>query len=206
MDFTTYDDRRTPDQRSNVNIAYYPAVRPFRESGLLALDLANTWDPYQADPERLADTRELSRFLHEHGFDGQASHATLEHCRALRARLLAILTAPDSRELIARLNVFLSEVSEGAMVAKRLGGGWSVSLKPRSRARLVDRLAGKAAGEIVELVTTHGPERIRSCQASPCIEVFVDTSRNGRRRYCSHRCANRVNAARHRRRQRTGSA
>jgi predicted RNA-binding Zn ribbon-like protein len=206
MDFTAYDDRPTPDQRSNVNIAYYPAVRPFRESGLLALDLGNTWDPYLADPERLVDTRALSRFLREHGFEGRVSRSTLEQCRALRARLLAIFTAPDPVELVARLNVFLSDVSEGAMVAKRLDGGWSVSLKPRSRARLVDRLAEKAAGDIVELVTTHGPERIRSCQASPCIEVFVDTSRNGRRRYCSHRCANRVNAARHRRRQRAGMA
>jgi hypothetical protein len=42
--------------------------------------------------------------------------------------------------------------------------------------------------------------RIRQCEAAPCIEVFVDRSRNGRRVYCSRRCADRVNASRHRQR------
>lgn len=176
-------------------------MRPFRETGLLALDLANTWDPYLADPERLADTRALSRFFEEHGLDARATRSTLEHCRALRARLRKILTAPGPRELVARLNVFLAEVSPATVVAQRLDGGWAASLRTRSRGRVDERLAQKVAAELVDLVTTHGPERIRSCQASPCVEVFVDTSRNGRRRYCSHRCANRVNAARHRRRQ-----
>lgn len=181
-------------------------MRPFRESGLLALDLANTWDPYLADSERLTDTSELSRFFHEYGFDEQASQSTLERSRALRARLLEILTAPEPEELVARLNVFLSALSPEAMIARRLDGGWALSLKTGSRGRVDERLAEQVAAELVELVTAHGPERIRSCQASPCIEVFVDTSRNRRRRYCSHRCANRVNAARHRRRQRGKAA
>lgn len=177
-------------------------MRAFRETGLLAIDLANTWDPYLADPERLPDRHALSRFFGEHGLEEPVSRATLERCLALRARLLEIFAAPDTNELIARLNAFLSEVAAGAMVVNREGGGWKIALKFRSRPRVDERLAGVIAAELVDLVTTHGPERIRSCQASPCIEVFLDTSRNGRRKYCSHRCANRVNAARHRRRER----
>jgi predicted RNA-binding Zn ribbon-like protein len=61
-----------------------------------------------------------------------------------------------------------------------------------------DRL--RCATELTDLVTDVGPERIRECEAAPCIEVFVDSSRNGRRVYCSRRCANRVNASRHRQR------
>ncbi|HLU95849.1 MAG TPA: CGNR zinc finger domain-containing protein, partial [Thermobifida alba] len=36
------------------------------------------------------------------------------------------------------------------------------------------------------------------CARDGCRTVFVDTSRNGRRRFCSVTCANRVNVAAHR--------
>lgn len=43
--------------------------------------------------------------------------------------------------------------------------------------------------------------RIGSCDRDGCDTVFVDTSRNGRRRFCSTKCANRVAVANHRHRQ-----
>ncbi len=39
------------------------------------------------------------------------------------------------------------------------------------------------------------------CAADPCDRVFVDTSKNGTRRFCSTRCQNRAKAAAHRRRR-----
>ncbi|GAA5167262.1 CGNR zinc finger domain-containing protein [Amycolatopsis dongchuanensis] len=50
------------------------------------------------------------------------------------------------------------------------------------------------------------PQRIGSCGRPGCATVFVDTSRNGRRRFCSPECANRAHVAAHRRRQRAGTA
>lgn len=44
-------------------------------------------------------------------------------------------------------------------------------------------------------------QRIGWCGREGCGTVFIDTSRNGRRRFCSTRCANRVAVAQHRRRQ-----
>ena len=44
-------------------------------------------------------------------------------------------------------------------------------------------------------------QRIGSCDREGCGTVFVDTSRNGRRRFCSTKCANRVAVANHRQRQ-----
>ncbi|MGV9409878.1 CGNR zinc finger domain-containing protein [Nocardia sp. NPDC003693] len=44
------------------------------------------------------------------------------------------------------------------------------------------------------------PTRIGCCARPGCAIVFVDTSRNGRRRYCSTRCATQVHVADHRRR------
>ncbi|WP_431957602.1 CGNR zinc finger domain-containing protein [Nocardia lijiangensis] len=45
------------------------------------------------------------------------------------------------------------------------------------------------------------PGRIGRCARPGCALVFVDTSRNGRRRFCSTRCSNRVHVADHRMRR-----
>ncbi|WP_067816530.1 CGNR zinc finger domain-containing protein [Nocardia inohanensis] len=44
------------------------------------------------------------------------------------------------------------------------------------------------------------PARIGCCAREGCGIVFVDTSRNGKRRFCTTRCSTRVHVARHRRR------
>nr|WP_246461539.1 CGNR zinc finger domain-containing protein [Nocardia transvalensis] len=44
------------------------------------------------------------------------------------------------------------------------------------------------------------PTRIGRCAREGCPAVFIDTSRNGRRRFCSTRCSTRVHVAEHRRR------
>jgi predicted RNA-binding Zn ribbon-like protein len=52
--------------------------------------------------------------------------------------------------------------------------------------------------------TLGGPRaaRLRRCQGSRCLLLFVDTSRSGRRRWCSmERCGNRAKVAAHRRRR-----
>jgi predicted RNA-binding Zn ribbon-like protein len=175
-------------------------VRSYRETRMLAIDLANTLDPYLAEPERLPDAEALRRFLGEHGIDAPVNRRDLQRCKALRGRLLHVLTAPNAADLVARLNAIIAEVITGAEVVARPDRGWALALTPRPRRRLDERLAAIAVGELVDLVSTVGPERIRACNAAPCREIFVDTSRNARRLYCSRRCANRLNATRHRHR------
>jgi predicted RNA-binding Zn ribbon-like protein len=51
-----------------------------------------------------------------------------------------------------------------------------------------------------------GADRFGSCADPRCGGVFLDTSRNRSRRYCSDRCASRANVAAHRERQRSGSS
>lgn len=169
------------------------APRPFRETDVLALDLVNTWDPYLADPERLPDLPALRRFLAEHTIAGPVRHADLDACRALRARLRAIVEAPSPATFDA-LGAHLRCVPV-------LGDDWRLGLKAGPAATLAQRLGVTALAELAELLRRHGPERMRQCAGAPCRDAFVDTSRNGRRRYCSQRCANRVNAAAHRARQ-----
>ena len=50
-----------------------------------------------------------------------------------------------------------------------------------------------------------GAGRLGVCSASPCTNVYVDTSPNQSRRYCSERCSSRANVAAYRARQKAGS-
>ena len=57
---------------------------------------------------------------------------------------------------------------------------------------------GWAAGCATGLAVVLGSEfhdRLGVCTAPRCDRVYVDTSRNGTRRYCSTACQNRVKAA-----------
>jgi predicted RNA-binding Zn ribbon-like protein len=178
-------------------------MRRFCETGILAIDLVNTLDPYLAEPERLPDAEALRGFLGEYGIGTRITRHDLQRCRALRGKLLHVLTASTAADLVTRLNAMIAEASTGAEVVACADDGWALALTSRPRLRLDERLAAAAVGELVDLVETVGPERIRACTAAPCREIFVDTSRNGRRLYCSRRCANRLNATRHRHRQRS---
>jgi len=51
------------------------------------------------------------------------------------------------------------------------------------------------------LVCDLGPTRLGVCSANPCRNVYVDTSPNLSRRYCSDRCSSRANVAAYRARQ-----
>jgi predicted RNA-binding Zn ribbon-like protein len=50
--------------------------------------------------------------------------------------------------------------------------------------------------------TELGVSRLGVCQALPCRQVYLDTSTNRSRRYCSERCATRANVAAYRQRRR----
>jgi hypothetical protein len=63
------------------------------------------------------------------------------------------------------------------------------------------RIKAYTAGGLAHLVCDD-PGRIGHCGRAGCGTVYVDTSRNGRRRFCSSRCATRVHVAHHRDRQR----
>lgn len=53
----------------------------------------------------------------------------------------------------------------------------------------------------LEVVRNADPARLRECDADDCVRWFVDTSKGGRRRWCSMaRCGNRAKVARYRRR------
>lgn len=60
--------------------------------------------------------------------------------------------------------------------------------------------AATAAG-LAYVVCFASADRLGRCARASCGQAFVDTSRNGRRAYCTVRCANNDAVARHRQRQ-----
>jgi predicted RNA-binding Zn ribbon-like protein len=68
-------------------------------------------------------------------------------------------------------------------------------------ADVVSRAKDTTAGGLAMCMSFAGGGRLGRCGRDGCEIVYVDTSRNGRRRFCSPACANRVNVAAHRARR-----
>ena len=71
---------------------------------------------------------------------------------------------------------------------------------------VAELLVGEALIGLAFLVCDLGPTRLGICDASPCTNVYVDTSPNQSRRYCSDRCSSRANVAAYRARQKETKA
>jgi predicted RNA-binding Zn ribbon-like protein len=69
-------------------------------------------------------------------------------------------------------------------------------------AGLTARVRALTAAGVAHAIDDGAGHRLRVCNRDGCGIAFVDTSRNGRRHFCNVRCANQVNVARHRLRQR----
>ena len=68
-------------------------------------------------------------------------------------------------------------------------------------ASVSELLVSEALLGLATLVCDLGPTRMGVCSAAPCTNVYVDTSPNQSRRYCSDRCSSRANVAAYRARQ-----
>jgi predicted RNA-binding Zn ribbon-like protein len=68
-------------------------------------------------------------------------------------------------------------------------------------------LLSSVAQDAIDVLGGPRGARLKRCEGSRCALLFVDTSRSGRRRWCSmERCGNRAKAAAHRRRRKEGDS
>jgi predicted RNA-binding Zn ribbon-like protein len=165
----------------------------------LAVDLVNTWDVLESDPELLRDAATLKRFLARRGY-GEAlriNSRDLAEVRALRESLRATFTAEDEDAAVRELNGVLAR-SAAKPQFERSGQEWEV----RWVGRLSDSVATATAMSLLEAIRDDGWDRFGICAGAPCCCVFVDRSKNHSRRFCSDLCADRVAQALHRERRR----
>ncbi|MEP7090637.1 MAG: CGNR zinc finger domain-containing protein [Nocardioidaceae bacterium] len=117
--------------------------------------------------------------------------------------------AGDEGGVVSRLNALLAKHPVTPYIAGHgdAPGGerWHMHVADR-RSSVSELLIAESLMGLSTLVCDLGATRLGVCDASPCAFVFVDTSPNQSRRYCSDRCSSRANVAAFRARQKAGVA
>ena len=156
----------------------------------------------QADGDELTDVAALDAFVTTWGWTGsrRGTDEELAQVRALRPRLRTLWDL-DQDGVAELVNLLLRESRTLPQLVTH--GPWGYHLHATTPdAPLADRMSVEAAMAFVDVVRLQQLDRLRVCDASTCDDVFVDLSKNRTRRYCGTSCANRVNVAAFRARQR----
>jgi len=139
--------------------------------------------------------------------DAAAAASAVARARALREALYALFSAraagrSASRADLARVNAALAAALGELKVEPRDGGyGWSWERPGDPLTAPLRPIARSAA----ELLVSPELERVRECHGATCTWLFLDSSRNRSRRWCSmESCGNRAKARRHYRRRKSG--
>ncbi|MER5475699.1 ABATE domain-containing protein [Streptomyces sp. NPDC002734] len=175
--------------RSHTGVAYR------FDPGALCLELLTTGGPgpyrrYEVlhEPADLAAWAERSRLTPTPALD--VSAAEVADARAVRDALFRVVLArtrgehPPSGDL-KTLNAAAARPAMAPAVAPDGTRQWAGT--PTGT-----QLTATVARDAVELLTGPFAHRVRTCAAEDCHLVYVDTSRPGRRRWCSmEHCGNR---------------
>lgn len=187
----------------------------------LCLDLANTWGG-RPDPtsDRLRSYEDLVRFSLQAGLIGDdeadallaaandeptLTADILTEARELREAIYHVFSARAHDRAIAEEDVAaLNRSLERALPRLRLrAGGGCCRWEWSAPAEALDRILWPMVRSAAELLTGADVERIGECDAPTCSWLFLDRSRNRRRRWCDMAtCGNRAKARRYYRRHR----
>jgi hypothetical protein len=162
-----------------------------RSAVQLGVSLANQWP---ADLDSLVMRCVDAGFVFDTGQPTSRDHSfTAEFISEWRD--VAAASDPVSRS--TRLNALLATHASAPRLTDHAASGWHLHFRDdnisagRSLATLI------SVGTAVHLAA-RGIDRIGICAAHNCDRVYADVSRNGRQRYCSPVCGNRMAARRHR--------
>lgn len=166
-------------------------------AALLAAALANTAAPAGAD-----EIRDVVRGYHR----SPVPRLQATQARALldwSARLREVFASASVGRKVELANELLAASASRPYISRH--DGLAPHLHYTGEAEdIVTRVRAFTAGGVAHLIC-RDPARLTCCASEDCPTVYVDVSRNGRRRFCSVRCANRVHVADHRKRRTTGS-
>ena len=187
-----------------------PRTDPFEWcGGHPALDLVNTLDERRSDApiETLATYRDLVQFVELAGLvssslaarlvkhDGRACARIAQRTRRMRERLHDVLAAAHPGRPARRLDLdAISAAVHAAHAARRLVACPSPGMANHDWSRASAReIPMHACALVVErLLVDEDRVNIRKCGAADCGVFFLDTSKSGRRQWCSMTsCGNR---------------
>lgn len=199
-------------------------------AGDLALDFANTVhiaglpDPLDelktvddllrwARRAKLLETRESARISRQFRFDPAQARRVLTRAVHLRSVIYDLFSARAEsarldRKALAQFNVWLRDAMSHIQITDRVHGrapgqtktGLALGWEPSHSAPL-DCIFWRITRSAADLLLDD-QKRVRQCRDQYCSWLFVDTSRNGSRRWCSMQlCGNRARVRSFRRRQ-----
>ncbi|MFJ5550972.1 CGNR zinc finger domain-containing protein [Streptomyces sp. NPDC093225] len=166
-------------------------LNPYGEDAVnLAAELANR---RPTTPAELLDRCRAAGLA----VDGPAGPEDLARSLVLLDAWEGVVDAADEAERAGRLNLLLAAGAAHPRLTDHAGDGWHLHYRDDDQplAALLATLI--SVGTALHLVG-RGMHRLGRCAVAECAVVFADTTRTGRRRYCSHRCANRDAVRRHR--------
>ena len=185
----------------------------------LALDFLNTAPrPAEGASDFLSSPADAAAWLSRAGVlaveDARLLGASPPLARLLQAEALALrATLADAVEAFARGTVLPEPAVwalNRALDARRMrllvdADGATATLRETAEVRIPLGLLTPVAAAAAELLASGDRSRLRRCAAGDCALWFYDTSRGGKRRWCSmERCGNRAKVAAHYRRARAG--
>jgi predicted RNA-binding Zn ribbon-like protein len=162
----------------------------------IAIDLANA---------QLDGPDGVREFLHSHadwvtpGTPLELSDRDAAALTRVSAAVRGVALAGSQQEVVDRLNALLARAHPRPYATDHDGELHLHYAKPD--APLLEQLTTTVAMGISQVVVQHGWQRLGVCSAEGCDDVYVDTSRNASRRYCSNTCASRSTVAAYRARR-----
>jgi predicted RNA-binding Zn ribbon-like protein len=165
----------------------------FNPYGGVAAELAAAL--VNADPESSPDDLLTLLRSHDYRHAGAFDAAGAVELLAWARRLEAVFAGTGDQ--VALLNELLAESATQPYISVHDDRAPHLHFA-REEGPTVGRVKAYTASGLAHAYC-QDPGRLGRCDRDGCGTVYVDTSRNGRRRFCSTRCSNRVHVADHRR-------
>jgi predicted RNA-binding Zn ribbon-like protein len=196
----------------------------FHLSGCPAVDFTNTvsWRASGRPVERLESAEDLVRWASQsrvitdrdaHQLAQQARRkpaltaAAVARVRGLREAIYRVFSMiadghqPNQRDMVT-INRLLSEAMRHIRVTRRAHGGFVTAWQKGPPS--LRRVLWPVARSVAEVLTSEELRRLKKCPSANCGWIFLDTTRNRRRRWCDMKvCGNRAKARRYYLRQRS---
>jgi predicted RNA-binding Zn ribbon-like protein len=135
------------------------------------------------------------------------SERDLPALRRLRRELRTVFeqaASCDSAEVVALVNALLARYPVAPRIAGHDNESWHLHVAEQGSS-VAALVSAECIMGLAMLIVDFGPSRLGTCSADRCDNVFVDTSPNTSRRYCSERCSSRANVAAYRARRKAGA-
>lgn len=166
-------------------------LNPYGEDVVnLAADLANR---RPASAEELADRCRAAGLILKRPVTPQ----DLDHTQAALEAWEKVVDATNERERAELVNQMLAAAAAYPRLTDHASAGWHLHYRDDWQP------VGSVLFSLISVGTAlhlagRGMHRLQRCAVTECTTIFADTSRTGRQRYCSQRCANRDAVRRHR--------